>query len=110
MKSTPILLFLFTLILFTACEKIDVPAGTPTCIIDEIKKNKKCIKNVIEYQFFGETIYVFNPDCSDKQAYTFNKICNYTCSHLGGINGNGQKCPVFDNPSVATNEKLIWQK
>ena len=104
-----ILLFLTTL----GCNKIELPEGVPSCVEDKIRKlrreNCPSVQTVYQYEFQGETVYVFNPKpCgSDLFIEVTNQACGTVCN-LGGIAGISD-CNGDSFYTVATDERIIWQ-
>ena len=82
------IIFLLTLtvgLTLTSCEKLDVLEGTPKCMTDKIKELKKqdcpSVETVYQYDFQGQTVYVFNPkNCgNDLASEVTDKDCNNLC-------------------------------
>jgi len=102
----------FTLI-FTSCEKIDVPKGTPSCIKKKIRKSI-CLDKVYEYDYDGEKVYVFetSADCIDAgRGGLYSANCEVLCNSpiLGGwIGKDTSYCYNFE--TNRTNKKLIWSR
>jgi uncharacterized protein DUF6970 len=104
--KTIMTIFIGILFMLGSCSK------TPgTCIYKEIEKEKNnCLDKVYEYEFNGETVYLFVPaGCPDAMYILYNENCDFVCSPSGGLSGNGDgRCLEFYNKAV--NEKLIWSK
>ncbi len=104
---------LFINIIFISCDKLDVPADTPSGIKKKIRKMKDDeVRNpsgsVWQYDYNGETVYYIPPYCCDRYSELYDSKCNLICNPDGGISGAGDgKCTDFFN--TRTNEKLIWQ-
>ena len=106
--SYVICLGLFTL----ACNKTDVPAGTPACIeslIEQIKTEPvwSPLASVIRYQYRGQVVYYVPPRCCDILSALYDSACNRLCAPDGGIGGGGDgRCADFLKERTA--EQVIW--
>lgn len=106
-------LTILTILTVTSCKKLDVPAGTPSCIKKKIRKMENNeVRNppgsVWQYNYNGETVYYIPSHCCDIPSELFDSKCNLICRPDGGITGAGDgQCPDFF--SKLTNQKLIWQ-
>ncbi len=100
------LIVILVLVGATACERF--PKGTPSCIKKEIRKNKDCVKKVVEYEYQGKTVYLFEPFATPACSYiVYDENCNYLCSPSGGISGKGDgKCPDFNETAIK--KETIW--
>jgi len=98
-----------------SCKKIS--SGTPKCIKELIRKEKKteCLKEVYSYNYMGKNVYYFIPEqnCADFCWSLIDENCNV----LTDKNGNticqcnfGQVVNCDDFIQNRTNEKLIWRK
>ena len=102
-------------LIFLGCkdDKLDVAAGTPVCIVNEINRIKKQAKwspsaKVFSYQYNGQTVYYIPPRCCDIASTLLDASCTVLCAPAGGISGGGDgKCTDF--LTTRTEEKLIWQ-
>lgn len=96
-----------------ACKKVDVPAGTPSCIKNKIRKiENEGVRNppatVWQYKYNGKTVYYIPPYCCDATSELYDDKCNLLCRPDGGFSGGGDgKCPDFF--ANRTDEKLIWK-
>ena len=99
------------ILIFSSCEKIDVPHGTPRCIIKKIRQEKdNILDKVYKYDYHGEIVYEFCPPLytPDGTSYVYNANCDLICS-MGGYSGQGYgQCPDFGEQ--ATNQELIWSQ
>ena len=110
-----IYILISVLFLFTSCEKMDLPEGTPRSIKRKIKSDKEntCLESVYEYEYKGEKVYYFMYPCPegcyillDENADNVKQTDgNTVCS----CNWGGAYCSeyFFENRS---NERIIWQK
>ncbi len=107
------IIILLPIILFIACNKIDLPEGTPNCvgniikdILDEDVRNPPA--SVTEYEYGGEKYYYVPSYCCDMFSALYDSDCNYICAPDGGFTGGGDgTCPAFtDSLSGGT---VIWE-
>ncbi len=96
----------------TACDKDNVPEGTPECIENKIQEFKEiaCTDGKVdEYTFQGITVYVLDPGIkcgADLTSEVVDSECE-TLGYLGGIAGNHIiKEENFDNAVFVQN---IWK-
>ena len=99
------------ILIFSSCEKIDVPNGTPRCIKQKIRQEKDgMLDKVYKYDYNGEVVYEFRPQINtpDGASYVYNANCDLIC-WMGGSSGQGDgQCPDFGEQ--ATNQELIWSQ
>lgn len=109
----PVLFIMGAALLFFSCEKLDVPKGTPKCIV---KKINKIAKNevwnppakIYSYSYKGETVFYFPPRCCDIPSEVYDEDCNSICSPDGGFSGSGDgNCDDFFD--LRADEKLVWE-
>lgn len=108
-----VLIAVFFLFLFAACNKSDIERGTPRCVKSKIHsfEDNACDTgaDVKEYTYQNKTVYVFNPgNCgADMASEVIDSDCN-SLGFLGGISGNntinGQS---FES---AVYVKTVWTK
>jgi hypothetical protein len=113
MKSI-ILSLAFASLLFTNCSKSEFSDSIPDCIKSSIEANKNKddwnIKRVDEYQYQGNTVYIFEADqiYPDMQTPVIKSDCTTLCT-LGGIAGitmcNGDR--FYDKAKLI---RSVWQK
>lgn len=64
---------------------------------------------VVEYEYKGRRVYLFQADCCDFLNIAYDEQCNRICAPSGGFTGGGDgKCRDFD--SVARKVRVIWKK
>ena len=108
-------IFVILLISITtvACNKEEVPKGTPKCIeqkINDIAKGDvwNPPAKVVSYEYNSQTVYYFTPRCCDIPSTLYDENCNEVCSPDGGLTGSGDgTCDDFF--TTRTDEKLIWE-
>lgn len=112
--KTYVILLVSVVLAFTSCNKVDVEKGTPKCIVKEIKEFNKISglckdANVEEYNFQGESVFVFNHGtCArDASSKVIDADCNYL-GYLGGFEGNHEINGA--SFSSATFIKTTWKK
>ena len=76
------------ILIFSSCEKIDVPHGTPRCIIKKIRQEKDgMLDKVYKYDFNGEDVYKFCPQINTGnlpiKIPSNNYLTNYIGHHFG---------------------------
>lgn len=110
MKTLSILLFALTII---SCRRLDIGRATPKCVVNKIRgfsKSPTCKDSkVLEYQFQGKSVFVFEPGTcgNDMTAEVINADCK-TLGYLGGFAGNTKI--NGEEFSKATFIKTIWAK
>lgn len=110
-KTLP--LILLSALMLTACDKLNVPDDTPSCIkakIRQLKSDK--VRNppakVYEWDFDGEKYYYIPPYCCDVSGELYDNKCNLICHPDGGFSGGGDgACPDFSNGALT--KKIIWE-
>ena len=96
-----------------SCKKINVPDGTPKCIVKKIRQIKtdpvaNPASSVWKYVYHGQAVYYIPPRCCDIGSQLYDEDCNQICSPDGGNSGGGDgKCTDFFTDR--TGEQLIWQ-
>jgi len=104
-------LLLCCLILFTlsACKKVDVPDGTPSCIKQMIRKMERegsHKKGTVEKLMVnGVVYYVFPAPSQSRDAFDemYNEYCEYVCAPSGGITGKGSSdCPDLQGAIITS--------
>ncbi len=95
-----------------ACEEIDVPRGTPSCIKSKIRDiQKEPVRNppaaIWQCEYQGQTVYYIPSYCCDNYSELYDEHCNLICHPDGGITGTGD-CACTDFFTNRTNVKLIW--
>jgi len=108
------ILFVFVIIALTSCNKLDIEAGTSTCVVEKIKSfNKSSIcdnADVTEYIFQGKTVYVFNPGNTCGADMT-SDVIDSDCNRLGFLGGESGITKINGEEfSHATFVKTIWKK
>lgn len=107
-------LIMISVIAAAACNKIELPEGVPSCVEDKIRRlqRESCpsVGAVYQYEFQGETVYVFNPKLcgSDLLSEVTNEACETVCI-LGGVAGVSV-CNGDSFYTIAKNERLIWRE
>ncbi len=108
-----ILLIISSVIVFTACNKLDIAEGTPNCVkhkINGLNKNDcNTGVNVMEYTFQGETVYVLNPgNCTPDGM---SEVIDSHCKSLGSLWGfAGNKIINGEDFTNATYIRTVWVK
>ncbi len=103
---------LLAAMLFSACDKLDLPKGTPSCIKAKIKAvDGKDIMatpiSVSRWEVDGKTYYYLQSACCDQFNELVDEDCNYICAPDGGFTGAGDgNCPVWTGQVERT---LIWE-
>ncbi len=98
--------------LFVACDKLDLPKGTPACIKEKIKAvdGKDIVAtptSVTRWEVDGKTYYYLASACCDQFNDLVDENCNYICAPDGGLTGQGDgNCPVWVG-EIKT--ELIWE-
>ncbi len=114
-----LILFAAGLLVISACNnksnrKTQTPGGIPSCLAAKIEVfSKKDAENppvrIDEYQYKGQTVYLFTADCCDQYNTVYDGNCNAICSPSGGLDGGGdRKCTDFSNEAKLV--KKIWEK
>jgi hypothetical protein len=94
------------------CKKNRI-ADIPSCIQKKINRIKAQPKwnppaSVTEYNYNGNTVYLFTSNCCDQYIELYDSNCNYLCAPSGGIAGNGdRKCTDFY--TTATLLREVWK-
>ena len=108
-----LLLTLFALINFTACEKLDIAPDVPNCVKKKIRthnKSSSCesAETVTEYKFQDKTVYVLGY----RSCYGFTQIIDSNCKTIGNLGGLARNTKVNDIEFYpnATLIRRIWQK
>ncbi len=95
-------------------QKSKTTSGIPACLASQIETfSKKDAVNppvqIDEYQYKGQTVYLFTADCCDQFNTVYDSACAVICSPSGGITGSGDgKCPDFSKEAKLV--KKIWEK
>lgn len=88
--------------------------NVPACVqklLDEAAASQPPVLplEVVEYNYKGRKVYLFQADCCDFLNIAYDEQCNRICAPSGGFTGGGdKKCPDFD--SLARKVKVIWKK
>ncbi|MDQ3395291.1 MAG: hypothetical protein M3512_14430 [Bacteroidota bacterium] len=105
-------LVMFSLLIISSCNQIDIDNDAPACIRTKIKAfSKESCKDgaVKEYSFQDATVYLFEPGTcgADMTAEVLDSNCN-TIGHLGGIIGN----TIINEEDFSNAESLktIWER
>jgi hypothetical protein len=107
------LLLLLVVLLSSACDKLDVPPGTPACIRKKIRAYETLEHidkplSISRWEVDGKTYYTIRPDCCDAFNEVWDEHCNYVCAPSGGISGQGDgNCPTWTEEGTTT---VIWER
>ncbi|MBK7884686.1 MAG: hypothetical protein IPJ81_13560 [Chitinophagaceae bacterium] len=89
----------------------NIPANTPACIKELIKKQKReeqtCPGDIYSYSYKGSTVY-FIPESSTPCDDAVSLLYDSNCNIIGRYGGNGGKDRGKDFLEKRTNEKLIF--
>ena len=89
----------------TACNKIELEEGVPSCVKKMIKKTKKGKSDNLATEVWKWTVdnqiyYYFSGGCSDCLNYLYDNNCNLICAPSGGFSWGGDgNCPssIYNN-------------
>ncbi len=113
MKIKLLLSGLLSIAVFLACNKIDVPKDTPSCIKKEIRQiEKDPVRNpatvISQYRYKDQTVYHIPAYCCNNFGKLYDDDCNIICSPDGGIRNQGDgRCEDFY--LLRKDGKIIWQ-
>ena len=114
MRKLIIISVLLSGIIYTSCEKLDVPKGIPRCIKKKIReeiKENKCLERVIRGEFEGEIVYQFIR-CTDDSTGGFflDENCEMYCWSTPPLNPNTDMYPCQYVYKNFLNKELIYIK
>lgn len=106
------IIFLFSVLFYTACEKNSSSVKEPVCLTNHINAfSKTCCSDakVHEYTFQNRTVYVFaSGTCgADLTSEVMDSDCN-TLGYLGGLTGNTKI--NGEDFSHAAYQNTVWEK
>lgn len=112
MKRLGLFLFIFSLVVFTACNK-GIAKGTLACVKSRIKsfdKSNSCSSaHVDEFTFQGATVYAFDPGTCGADMTT--EVISSSCTDLGSLGGFAGNTKINGEEfSNATFVKTVWKK
>jgi len=112
MKTSILSLLALLTILFTSCNTLKLPSGTPECVEKKIKEIQAAPASnppteVWLWKADGSSYYYFTSPCCDQFNYLYDNNCTLVCAPDGGFTGKGDgKCPQFTGKVEKT---LIWE-
>lgn len=96
----------FLLFICVACDLNQFPHDVPHCVEDKVRKDNS--KEVWQYSYKNQAVYLIVPDCCDQFVQVYSSSCKYLCAPSGGIAGDGDGlCPQFLDE--ATGGVLLWK-
>ncbi|HOS84751.1 MAG TPA: hypothetical protein PK199_07535 [Bacteroidales bacterium] len=110
-----IVVTLILLIVVIACNKVDVPQGTPSCIRKKIKEDNihNCLDSVYRYNYLGKDVYLFVYPCPEGCYSLIDEHCNSILDSTGvamcSCSWGGAFCNN-DFIEKRSHKQLIWSK
>lgn len=113
-KYFNLVIFSIIFLILNSCKPLDVPAGTPQCIKNKIRKiQKESVTSppteIWQYKFQDKIVYYIPPLCCEQFSELYDSKCNLLGHPDGGFSGGGDGvcCPGFFQER--TDAKLIWK-
>lgn len=96
-SAAVVLTFMLAMLSLGACDDEEQPEQLPCShLFGDILPER-----VDLYDWNGQQVYVFEPQCCDQFVEVYSLECTYLCAPAGGIAGDGDgMCPEFFDEAV----------